>query len=105
MHFFRGKEKKWEKEREKGDYEPLRAMTLETGFMMAASAEIFCLVTELPASKSTMAICCVPPTFSQTVINLSDSNEQEPNFTLSPGIDNGGFVSCRGGTMFEYKLC
>ena len=31
-------------------------MTLDNGFMMAASAEIFCRLTEFPACKSTIAI-------------------------------------------------
>lgn len=61
--------------------------------MIAASAEIFCLVTELPAAISTMAICPTPPTFSQIVINLSDSREQEPNFMFSAGAEIGGCVS------------
>lgn len=48
---------------------------------MAASADIFCLVTVFPAERSTMAICW--RAVSQTVMNLSDSNVQEPNLILS----------------------
>jgi hypothetical protein len=55
---------------------------------MAASADIFWRETELPAERSTMAICDCP--VSQTVINLSDSMEQEPNLTFSRGMDKGG---------------
>ena len=73
---------------------PFKAMILELGFMIAASADIFCLVTELPASRSIMQICCTPATFSHTVINLSDSSEQEPNLTFSGGTEIGGFTNC-----------
>jgi hypothetical protein len=60
---------------------------------MAASAEIFCLVMVLPADKSTMAICCAPAADSHTVMNLSDSMEQEPNLTFSAGTESGGFTN------------
>ena len=66
-------------------------MTFETGFMIAASADIFCLVTVLPADKSTMAIC--PRAVSQTVMNLSDSMVHEPNLIFSGCTDRGGAVN------------
>jgi hypothetical protein len=72
-------------------------MILEFGFMMAASAEIFWRVMALPAVMSTMAICCTPPTFSHTVMYLSDSIEHDPNLTFSPLTDNGGLTICQGG--------
>jgi len=37
-------------------FKPRKAITLDTGFIIAASADIFCLVTEFPADKSTIAI-------------------------------------------------
>ena len=69
-------------------------MTFDTGFMIAASADILCLVIVLPALRSTMATCATPSAVSQTVINLSDSNEQLPNLILSALIDSGGVASC-----------
>lgn len=71
---------------------PFKAITLDTGFMMAASALIFCRVTVLPLAISTIAIWPKPD--SQTVMNLSDSIEHEPNFTFSNAIDSGGCESC-----------
>ena len=79
---------------------------METGFIIAASADIFCRVTVLPAAISTMATCATPSTVSQTVMNLSDSKEQEPNLILSALIDNGGPVSYwkfRGKKFQKYK--
>ena len=66
-------------------------MTLDSGFMMAASAEIFWRVTALPACKSTMAIWDCP--VSHTVMNRSDSIEQEPNLMFSNGIERGATPS------------
>ena len=71
-------------------YAPLRAMTLDRGFMMAASAEIFWRVTVLPAVMSTMAIW--PD--SHPVMYLSDSMAHEPNLMNSPGHEVGGVASC-----------
>lgn len=68
-------------------------MTLDKGFIIAASAEIFCLETELPAAMSTIAIWDWP--VSQTVMNLSDSIEHEPNLTFSRGMDSGGDDNCK----------
>lgn len=68
-------------------------MTFESGFIIAASAEIFWRDTVLPADKSTMAIWDWP--VSQTVINLSDSMEHDPNLTFSRGIDKGALESCK----------
>lgn len=71
---------------------PFNAITFETGFIMAASAEIFWRVMLFPADISTMAIWDCP--VSQTVINLSDSKEHDPNLIFSAGIDKGGVESC-----------
>lgn len=68
-------------------------MTLERGFIIAASAEIFWRETVLPADRSTMAIWDCP--VSHTVINLSDSIEHDPNLTFSRGIDKGAEESCK----------
>lgn len=71
-------------------------MTLETGFMMAASADIFCLVMLLPAAKSTIAIW--PNADSQMVMNLSDSIVQDPNLMFSAATLRLGFVS------YQYRV-
>ncbi len=68
-------------------------MTLDNGFIIAASAEIFWRDTVLPADKSTIAIWDWP--VSQTVINLSDSMEHDPSLTFSRGIDKGALESCK----------
>ena len=72
---------------------PLRAIIFELGFMMAASAEIFCLVIVFPAVISIVAICCTPPTDSHMVMYLSDSMEHDPNLTFSGFTDNGGLTT------------
>jgi hypothetical protein len=72
---------------------PFKAMIFELGFMMAASAEIFCLVMVLPAVISIVAICATPPTDSQIVMYLSDSIEHVPNFTFSALTDRGGLTT------------
>ena len=72
---------------------PLSAIILELGFIMAASADIFCLEIEFPAVISMVAICCTPPTDSQIVMYLSDSMEQDPNLTFSGFTDSGGFTT------------
>jgi hypothetical protein len=77
-------------------------MTLERGFMMAASAEIFWRETVLPADKSTMAIWPWP--VSHTVMNFSDSIEHDPNLTFSRGIESGGVDNC-GEEIFIYVDC
>ena len=52
---------------------PLRAMTLEAGFMMAESAEIGLLMGLVGSDRSMMTTWFVSPTFSRTQMNLSDS--------------------------------
>lgn len=70
------------KERRRDDI-PRRAITLETGFIIAASADILCFVTVLPAVRSTIATCPAPLTVSHAVINFSDSIEHVPILMLS----------------------
>ena len=52
---------------------PLRAMTLEAGFMMAESAEIGLLMGLVGSDRSMITTWFVSPTFSRTQMNLSDS--------------------------------
>jgi hypothetical protein len=77
---------------------PLRAITFETGFMIAASADILSFVTALPARRSTIATCPV----SQTVINFSDSIEHVPIFTLS--LATPKVTNYKGETSEKKKL-
>ena len=58
--------------------------------MIAASAVIVWRVIEFPAVRSIIA---TEPLDSQTVMYLSDSSEHEPNLTLSPGTERGGFTN------------
>jgi hypothetical protein len=53
-----------------------------------------CLEIEFPFCKSTIAICPAPSAFSHTVMNLSDSMVQAPNFTKLLLIDKGGLHNC-----------
>mmetsp|Transcript_1604 Transcript_1604/g.4436 ORF Transcript_1604/g.4436 Transcript_1604/m.4436 type:complete len:208 (-) Transcript_1604:54-677(-) len=63
-----------------------RAMTLATGFMMAASAEMGRRVTSLLFERSIM-VTFPPP---QTEMNLSDSIAQDPNLIESAGTCMAG---------------
>lgn len=58
-----------------------RAMTLLTGFMMAASALMGRRCTVLPAARSTITTLAWPFTCSHTHTNLSDSMVVVPNLT------------------------
>lgn len=57
--------------------------TLETGFMMAASAEMGLRVTALPAERSTMVTFCWSAIVSHVTMNLSDSSVVLPNLMAS----------------------
>ena len=52
---------------------PVRAMTLEAGFMMAESADIGRLMGLVASARSMMTTWLVSPTFSRTQMYLSDS--------------------------------
>ena len=60
-----------------------RCVTSDTGFMIAASAEMGRFLTELPCDMSTMTTWVEPPVLSHTVMNFSDSIEHELNLTHS----------------------
>lgn len=87
----RGKKSRYSSKESK-IFSPRRAITFDTGFMMAASAFIFCLVTVLPAVRSTMATWGDSPASTET-INFSDSNVVKPNLTASGEIDKGGLTN------------
>ena len=61
--------------RREASYSPRSARTCDTGFMMAASAEMGLRTTLFRCVRSTMTTCVEPLVLSQTVMNLSDSIE------------------------------